>query len=406
MLSIQRAYKTELDPNKKQIEFFLKCSGVSRFVFNFYLECRQTLYKCGKQKVSAYSFDKELNKIKGADYPWMNEVPSSTVQIAEQQVDIAYKNMFNRLKKGEKPGFPKFKGRSTPRSFSFTTASVHIKDNSIKIPKIGWVRVKESSYLPTNLKLNRATVTEYGGRWFISVQCEDYIDETVPNSKKIVGVDVGIKNLSVCSDGRVFNNTRSLYRVERKMKRLQRSLSRKVKGSNNRKKARFQLAKLHYKVSCMRKHSIHEMTSAILRGNPAMVVVEDLAVKNMIKNHKLARALSDSALFEIKRQLTYKSDWKGVELVTAPRNYPSTQRCSKCGNIKEKEEKLTLADRIYECEKCGVKLDRDLNAALNLKQYGEAHRNLRLGRLEVTEEKSSVPIDEPRTEIYSEVVGL
>lgn len=396
-IQINKAYKTELDPNQDQIKLFIKCSNAARFIFNFYLECKQILYRYGKQKVTAYGFDKELNKIKRSDYSWLYEVPNSIIQIAEQQVDTAYKNMFNRIKRGENLGFPKFKNKNNKKCFSVVTTNVHIEKDKIKLSKIGWIKLKEKGYLPTNLKMNRATVSERAGKWFISVQVEDYIEENIGKSNKVIGIDFGIKTLAVCSNGKTFENNKYLAKQEKKLKRMQRSLSRKQKESNNREKQKQKLAKVHYKLACKRNHDSHEMTSNIVKRNPSAIVIEDLSLKNMMQNHKLAKALSDVALFEKRRQLEYKSNWNGIELIVADRFFPSTQTCSACGHRKEGNDKLDLSNRIFKCENCGAEIDRDFNASLNLKKYGEDLRNQRLGRLEIHGE-SQVPVVEPRIE--------
>jgi putative transposase len=230
---------------------------------------------------------------------------------------------------------------------------------------IGEIRTKERGYLPTNAlaRVLSATVSESAGRWFVSLQVEQEIGEPRPAKDHVVGVDVGIKHLAVTSDGEVFANPRALARMQKALRVRQKAVSRKVKGSKNRKKAGFAVAKLHKRAANIRRDSIHKMTASIAKS-ASVIVVEDLNIAGMLKNHKLAGALSDASLGEILRQLGYKSKWCGVDLRRADRFYPSSKQCSKCGAVKEA---LSLRERTYTCECCGLSIDRDLNAALNLK---------------------------------------
>jgi len=240
---------------------------------------------------------------------------------------------------------------------------------SIRLPHLGWLRLKEVGYLPgagrEDVKVLSASLKEQAGRWFVSLS----VKQTVPDRPqrprtKVVGVDVGIKSLAVTSDGQVFENPRALARAMRRLRRAQKALARKQKGSNNRTKARRRVARLHYRVSCVRKDALHKATTAIVRDIDVLCI-ESLNVSGMLRNRCLSRALSDTSLSEFLRQLTYKAEWAGVEVIEADRFYPSSKTCSGCGEVKSD---LSLSDRTYECSECGLKLDRDLNAAINLKQ--------------------------------------
>lgn len=214
-----------------------------------------------------------------------------------------------------------------------------------------------------NVKILSATVSEAAGHWFVSLSVEREIEEPKPKKAHVVGVDVGIKHLAVTSDGEVFDNPKALSKAQDILRTRQKAVSRKVKGSQNRRKAVVQVAKLHRRVANIRRDSIHKLTTSINKS-ASVIVIEDLNVSGMMRNHKIARALSDASLGEIHRQLEYKSKWYGTGIRKADRFYPSSKRCSRCGAVKES---LSLGERTYCCEECGLVIDRDLNAALNLK---------------------------------------
>jgi len=317
-----------------------------------------------------------LNKLKRADpenggIPWMYNVSKCAPQEALRDLDKAFKSFFRRCKKGAKrKGFPRFKSRrKSPLKFRLTGAIRTSEDGKqIKLPNLGWIRLKETGYLPgperKEVKIQSASLSERAGRWFVSLTCKVEVPDTAPRPRtKVVGVDVGIKSLAVTSDGQVFENPKALARVQRRLRRAQKALARKQKGSRNREKARRRVAKLYYRVSCIRQDALHKATSEIVKGAD-VVCIESLNVSGMLKNRKLSRALSDASLSEFLRQLAYKAEWAGVEVVEADRFYPSSKTCSGCGHVKQD---LSLSDRTYSCGECGLVMDRDLNAAINLK---------------------------------------
>ena len=234
----------------------------------------------------------------------------------------------------------------------------------IRLQRIGWVRLAEKDYIPAGrCKILSATVSESAGDWFVSVNVEMSIPEQTPTSSTI-GVDMGIKSLAVCSDGKTFDNPKTLDKYSKRLARLQRELSRRVKGSNNRLKTKAKIAKLHRKIADTRKHTLHNISRYVTANTmPKIVVIEDLNVKGMIANRKLSKAIADSAMGELRRQIEYKAAWNNIEVKTADRFYPSSKTCSNCGNIKIE---LSLSERTYTCAGCGLTIDRDLNAALNL----------------------------------------
>lgn len=361
---IKRAYKTKLDLNNEQRSYFVGCAGVSRFVYNWALADRKTMFEAGG-KPNIYEQKKRFNSLKHEQFPWLTEYPYVIVQEAFDDLDTAYQNFFRRVKGGaEKAGFPKFKSRHTSSMSFRVRGSVTIKDDSIKLPKVGWVRLAEKGYIPTQgYKLLFATISEKAGDWFASVQVEKEIVDVHPIGG-VIGVDMGIKSLAVCSDGTTFDNPKALGKEEKKLARLQRELSRRVKGSKNRLKTKAKISKLYRKIVDTRKHTLHNISRHVTaKTMPKTVVIEDLNVKGMMANHKLAKAVADASMSEMRRQIEYKSAWNNIEIKIADRWYPSSKTCSNCGNVKDT---LTLGERVYTCDCCGFSIDRDLNAALNL----------------------------------------
>jgi len=361
---IHRAYKTELDPNNKQRTHFLQHAGTARFVYNWGLSKRIEEYKETGKSSNAISQHRELNILKHTDFPWMYCSSKCAAQEALRDLDKAYKNFFNKIN-----GFPKFKSRKKGIGGFRLTGAIHIGYTYIQLPRLGKIKLKQHGYIPIEgVKILSATVSEKAGKWFVSVACEQEIEVTQATGVSI-GVDLGIKSLAVCSDGRTFENPKALKKHQKKLKRLQRELCRREKDSNNRKKTKTKLAKLHYKISCIRKDSLHKATTAICaktkpdNERPSVIVIEDLNVAGMVKNHNLAQAISDVGMGEFRRQIEYKTKWYGEKLLVADRFLPSSKTCSVCGLI---NEYLTLKDRNWVCE-CGAEHDRDFNAAINLK---------------------------------------
>ena len=244
------------------------------------------------------------------------------------------------------------------------TGAIHVFDKAIQLPRLGLLRLKERGYLPTSdVHILSATVSEKAGRWFVSLQVEMEIPDPLPAQKPVAGVDLGINRMAQVSDGSYIENPRALKQALAKLKRLQRVVSRRQKGSANRRKAIWRLARAHYRVANIRKDALHQATTWLARTKSA-IVLEDLNVNGMMKNHHLAQAIADVGLYEFRRQLEYKGAWYGCEVFLADRFFPSTKRCSQCGH----EQEIGLAERVYRCEMCGLVMERDLNAAINLEQ--------------------------------------
>lgn len=367
-----RAYKTELDPTFAQVKQLLQHAGCARWAYNWGLQKKIEAYKATGKSPSAIDLHRELNFLKkksveDGGVPWMYESSKCAPQEALRNLDNAYKSFFRRCKSGaKKKGFPRFKSRKNGVGSFRLLGVVYASETHVQLPVIGELRIKERGYLPTEgVRVLSATISESASRWFVSLQVEQELPNPAPKPIHVIGVDVGIKYLAVTSDGQVFDNPKALTKAQRTLRIRQKAVSRKVKGSNNRRKDVTRVARVHRRVTNIRRDVIHKMTTAITKS-ASTVVVEDLNVSGMMKNHRLARALSDASLSEIHRQLAYKSKWGGGELLKADRFYPSSKRCSECGNVKET---LSLDERTYCCEACGAVIDRDLNAAINLKLW-------------------------------------
>lgn len=369
-MKILRAYKTELDPNNIQRTALLKHAGARRWAYNWGLRRKKEEYEKTGKSPSAAKLHRELNRLKKTDpqdggVPWMYEVSKCAPQEALCDLDLAYKNFFRRLKTGGNPGFPRFKSKKQGIGGFRLTGTVKVFERHVRLPRLGQIRLKERGYLPFDdpkVRILSATVTERAGRWFVSLQAEVEMEAPRPEGA-VGGVDLGIRALATLSDGETFGNPRALTGAERKLLRIQRAVSRKKKGSKNRRKAVRKLARVHAHVANLRENVLHEISSAITKRF-GIVGLEDLNVEGMGRNRCLAKALKDAALAELRRQVEYKMAWTGGQVVWAGRFYPSSKSCSRCKAVKET---LDLSDRLFKCERCGLEIDRDLNAAFNLR---------------------------------------
>ncbi len=361
---IHRAYKTEIRPTNKQRSLLLQHAGTARFAYNWGLTQKIQAYQKTGKSPGAIDLHKELNQLKPIHFPWMYEVSKCAPQEALRDLDRAFKNFFRRLKTGEKPGFPRYKSRKQGIGSFRLHGTIKVYKDRVQLPRLGTIRLKERDYLPYErpwCRVLSATVSEKAGRWYVSVHVEERI--TIPENKgPKAGADWGVASLLTVSDGTEFKNPRALSRYDRKLRRAQRSLSRKKRGSRNRAKARLRLQRLHARVANIRRDALHK-TSSWLAKTKSAIVIEDLHIECMRKNHRIAGAISDAGFGELRRQLAYKTRWYGSQLYTAPRFYPSSKRCSRCGYIKEE---LALSERVFRCEHCGLVIGRDLNSSLNL----------------------------------------
>jgi putative transposase len=364
ILKILKGYKTELNPNNKQKTLFIQYCGTARFVYNWALNDRIERYKLGKT-TSCYEQITRFNALKDEQFPWIRKTAYIVTEIAFRNLDVAYKNFFRSIKEKKKVAFPKFKSKKNGLgSFSFRI-NIKVKDNKIKLPLIGWIRLKQKNYLPKE-NIHLATISEHAGKWFVSILVEEELKENKANELSL-GIDFGIKSLAVLSNGKVFENQKPLKSNEKKLKRLQRELARRQKGGKNREKSRKKLARQYERITNIRKNILNKVSSyAVYKVNPKEIIIEDLNIAGMTKNHSLANAIIDVGFGELRRQIEYKSNWNGTKIILTDKWYPSSKTCSKCGNIKTD---LKLNDRIYKCDNCGTEIDRDYNASLNLKNY-------------------------------------
>jgi putative transposase len=355
-----KAHQIKLYPTKRQEAYFKKACGVARFSYNWALDRWKQKYEQG-ERTSAYDLIKELTLIKKQEYPWMLEVTKTAPQYAIHNLERAYNNFFKKNAR-----YPRFKKKGIKDSFVAVENKNTFKHEHRKIwiPRLGWVRCREN--LRFKGKVNNVVVKRVADMWFAVVNIETFDEAPMVSENQVtVGVDLGVKHMMILNDGKTFDNPKSLKKNLRKLKREQRRLSRKQKGSNNRKKQQVKVARLHYKISNMRKHAIHNATKYLV-SNFDRIVIEDLNVRGMLKNHNLAQSISDVSFGEIRRQLEYKSKWYGCDLIVVDRFFASSKLCSSCGY---KLEKLNLNTREWVCPQCGEIHYRDENAAKNLANY-------------------------------------
>lgn len=381
-----KSYKTEINPTPEQKQIINRTIGVCRYVYNFYLAYNQEIYEVEKRFVSGMDFSKWLNNEfipNNPDFHWIKEVSSKSVKQSIMNAERAFKNFF----KG-KSRFPKFKKKTkadVKMYFVKTDAKVIIQceRHRIKIPTLGWVRLKEKGYIPTNSNthiIKSGTVSSKAGRYFVSVLVEQ--EETAKSDLNDfgMGVDLGIKDFAVCSSGKTYKNinkSSQMRKLEKKLKREQHSLSRKyencekvnknLKGvatRQNIQKQKLKVQKLHQRLDNIRTDYINKVISELVKTKPMWITIEDLSISGMMKNRHLSKAIAQQKFFEFRTKLLTKCSAYGIELRIVDRFYPSSKTCHNCGCIKSD---LKLSDRTYRCCECGYTEDRDYNASLNLR---------------------------------------
>ena len=366
--------KIRLKPTKGQETQLWKSIGTARWVYNWTLERQQENYKNGGKFIYDNQLRKEITQLKKqADYKWLGDVSNNVAKQAVKDACNAYKRFF----KGQSSA-PKFKSRrKSNKSFYNDTAKLKVKNKSVLIEKVGWIKTSEQ--LPMNIKYMNPRVSYDNKYWYLSVSYEQ--DFTQPElTDEVIGIDLGIKTLAVCSNGMDFKNinkTTKVRKIEKRLRRLQRSASRKYEMNKegnryvktcNIIKIEKQIQLLHRRLSNIRNNHLHQTTNVIVRTKPSRVVMEDLDVKGMMKNRNLAKAIQDQKFYEFKRQMKYKCEKYGIEFIQVDRFFPSSKLCSNCSQI---NKDLKLSDRVYHCD-CGLHIDRDLNASINLANYGKS----------------------------------
>ncbi|MEQ5801471.1 RNA-guided endonuclease TnpB family protein [Halomonas sp. H10-9-1] len=359
----KRAYKERFYPTPEQAELLAQSFGCVRFVWNNTLAYRTEAYRQHGQSISHSAAEKRLVALK-ADYPWLKDVSSVILQQTLRDQKAAFDNFFNPKLNAR---YPRFKRKDRRQSIRLTKAAFRYRDGEITIAKtkaplpIRWSRPLPGA--PSSITLSR----DRAGRYFISCLCE-FTPEALPVSPKAVGIDLGLTDLFITSDGHKSGNPRHLKHYEAKLAYHQRRLARKQKGSKNRDKARHKVARLHAKIADCRRDAIHKATRTLINENQVLCV-ESLNITGMLKNHSLAKAISDAGWGEFIRQLEYKAEWAGRQLVKVSQWLPSSKLCHGCGH---KVEKLPLSRRHWHCDGCGRAIDRDINAARNIRTAGLA----------------------------------
>lgn len=361
-----KAYKFRIYPNDIQIEQINKTFGCVRFVYNNVLSYRKDTYEKENKSLSKLDCNNYCNRVLKSKYTWLKEVDKFALTNSIYDMNNAYKKFFK-----ENAGYPKYKSkRNNYKSYktNYTNGNIDVDfdNNKVKLPKLKYVKTK--LHRRFNGIIKSATISQVpSGKYYVSLLVDTTDIKKKPISNKKIGIDLGIKDLCITSDGDKFENPRILKKYEKKIARLNRSLSRKQKGSNNFIKIKYKLAKYHEKISNIRCDYLHKVSHKIISENQ-VIITEDLQVKNMMKNHKLASSITDVSWYELTRQILYKAEWNGKTYIKVNTFYASSQLCNVCGYQNSDTKKLSVRNWI--CPKCNTYHDRDINAAKNILKEG------------------------------------
>jgi putative transposase len=359
------AHRIRLDPNNVQATYLARAAGTARFAFNWGLAEWERQYKAwradsSRERPSQAALRRQLNAIKRERFPWMLDVTKNAPQMAIIQLGEAFKNFF-----AGRAGYPRFRRKGVHDRFTLTNDQFAIDGRRIRVPKIGWVRMREA--LRFTGRIISATVSRVADRWFVSITVDTHDLSHLPAAENqgVVGVDLGVSALATLSTGEVVAGPKPHKVLLGRLRRLSRGLSRKLKGSANRRKARMKLARLHARIAAIRSAALHRLTTGLTRRFHT-IGIEHLNVRGMLANRSLSRSIGDMGFFEFRRQLDYKAAMRGGQVVLADRFFPSSKMCSGCGH---KVDELPLTMRQWSCLVCGQSHDRDENAAVNLRNW-------------------------------------
>ena len=367
------SHKIRLVPTSAQEDYFRRACGTARFTYNWALANWKQAYEAG-EKPSGRSLKVQFNAIRREQFPWTFEVHRDCTAGAFDRIQGAFQHFFRRVKAGgEAPGYPKFKKKGVSKdSFSIANDKFSLNKKQIRIPKLGWVKMRESMRFTG--KIMSAVVSRTADQWFAAIAVDTEVKQQPPKTKGVVGVDLGISTLATMSDGRKVQHSPRREKLERQVRRLQKSVSRKQKGSASRRKAVVKLARKHHELANLRNNWLHKLTTGLVRDY-GTIVVEDLNVSGMLKNHHLARSISRQAWAEFRRQIEYKTKMHERELVVADRFYPSTKTCSACGFV---NKKVVWGVTSWTCPSCRAFHDRDFNASINLSKLPVGNGDVKL----------------------------